>query len=77
MEILNARWAAVKANFGPLLNGLYALSAHDRRPGSTDLRLLAGPVANPAAANALCAKFAAVRVTCRTVKFEGERLVQR
>jgi hypothetical protein len=77
VDILNARWAAVKANFGPLLNGLYPLATHDRRPGSTDLRLLAGPVANPAAANALCAKFAAVRVTCRTVKFDGERLVQR
>jgi cell pole-organizing protein PopZ len=77
MDILNARWAAVKANFGQLLNGLYPLAAHDRRPGSTDLRLLAGPVANPAAANALCAKFAAFRITCRTVKFDGERMVQR
>jgi hypothetical protein len=77
MEVLNARWAAVKANFGPLLAGLRPLAARDRRPGTIDLRLLAGPVANPAAGAALCARFAAVRVTCRTAKFDGEQLAQR
>jgi len=77
MEVLNARWAAVKANFGPLLNGLYPLASHDQRPGSTEFRLLVGPVANPAAAMALCTRFAAARVTCRTAKFDGERMAQR
>jgi len=77
LEVLNARWAAVKANFGPLLTGLRPLAARDRRPGITGLRLLAGPVANPAAGAALCARFAAVRVTCRTAKFDGEQLAQR
>jgi len=77
MEVLNARWTAVKANFGPLLSGLYPLAARDHRPGSTEFRLLVGPVANPAAAMALCARFAAARVTCRTAKFDGERMAQR
>jgi hypothetical protein len=77
MDVLNARWMAVKANFGPLLNGLYPLAAHDYRQGNTDFRLLVGPVANPAAAMALCARFAAARVTCRTAKFDGERMAQR
>ncbi|MEI9805869.1 MAG: hypothetical protein WDN48_17625 [Pseudolabrys sp.] len=60
-----------------MLAGMRPLAARDRRPGATDLRLLVGPLANPAAAAALCARFAAVRVTCRTTKFDGEQLAQR
>jgi hypothetical protein len=77
MDVLNSRWTAVKANFGPLLVGLHPLAAHDRRPGSTGFRLLVGPVANPAAGMQLCARFIAARVTCRTAKFDGEQLAQR
>ena len=77
LDILNARWAAVKANFGPLLTGLHPLAAHDRRPGSVDMRLLVGPVPNAAAAAQLCARFAAARVTCRPAKFDGEQLAAR
>jgi hypothetical protein len=77
MDVLSARWAAVKANFGPLLTGLHPLAAPDTRPGSTGFRLLVGPVANPAAGMQLCARFAAVRITCRTAKFAGEQLAQR
>jgi hypothetical protein len=40
LDVLNARWSAVKANFGPLLIGLHPLAAHDSRPGSTAYRLL-------------------------------------
>jgi hypothetical protein len=77
MDVLSARWAAVKANFGPLLTGLHPLAAPDTRPGSTGFRLLVGPVANPAAGMQLCARFAAVRISCRTAKFAGEQLAQR
>jgi hypothetical protein len=77
MDVLNARWAAVKANFGPLLTGLHPLAARDNRPGSSGFRLLIGPVANPAAGMQLCARFTAVRITCRTTKFAGEQLAQR
>ena len=77
LDVLNARWTAVKANFGPLLTGLRPLAAHDPRPGSTGFRLLVGPVANPASGMQLCARFAAARVTCRTAKFDGEQLAQR
>jgi hypothetical protein len=76
MDVLSARWAAVKANFGPLLTGLHPLAAPDTRPGSTGFRLLVGPVANPAAGMQLCARFTAVRITCRTAKFAGEQLAQ-
>jgi hypothetical protein len=77
MDVLGARWSAVKANFGPLLSGLHPLAAHDQRPGSTAFRLLVGPVANPAAAMQLCSRFAAARVTCRPAKFDGEQLALR
>jgi hypothetical protein len=77
MDVLGARWSAVKANFGPLLGGLHPLAAHDQRPGSTAFRLLVGPVANPAAAMQLCSRFAAARVTCRPAKFDGEQLALR
>ncbi len=68
---------AVKANFGPLLGGLHPLAARDRRPGITNYRLLIGPLPTHAAAAQLCARFAAVRVTCRSAKFDGEEMAQR
>jgi len=77
LDVLGMRWAAVKANYGPLLAGLHPLAAQNRRPGATDLRLLVGPLPNAAAAAQLCARFAAVKINCRTTKFDGERMAQR
>jgi hypothetical protein len=77
LDILNARWTAVKANFGPLLSGLYPRAAKAHRAGASDYRLIAGPLPTNAAAVQLCARFVAVRVTCRAVRFDGERMVQR
>jgi len=77
LDVLNARWVAVKANFGPMLSGLYARAAERHRANGSDYRLIAGPLPTNAAAVQLCAKLVAVRVTCRAVKFDGERLVQR
>jgi hypothetical protein len=77
IEVLNLRWLAVKANYGPLLTGLHPLAARVQRPGATDLRLLVGPLPNAAAAAQLCARFAAARVTCRPAKFDGEQIALR
>ena len=74
MDIMQARWAAVKANFGPLLSGLQPLVAHDQRPNVIPYRLIVGPLPNAAAAAQVCARFAASKVTCRTTKFAGEPL---
>jgi hypothetical protein len=76
MEILQARWIAVKANFGPLIEGLHPLVVHDRRPHVVPYRLLVGPLPNGAAAAQMCSRFAASRVSCRTTKFVGEQLAQ-
>jgi hypothetical protein len=67
----------VKANFGPQLSGLYPRAVVSNRQGSSSYRLLAGPLPNNATAAQVCAHFITNRITCRTVRFEGERLVQR
>ncbi|MSP33024.1 MAG: hypothetical protein EXR03_09435, partial [Pseudolabrys sp.] len=54
----------------------HPLARHNSRPGSTDYRLLVGPLPNAAAAANLCARFSAARVNCRTTKYDGERLAQ-
>ncbi len=74
LEIMQQRWAAVKANFGPLLNGLQPLVARDNRPNMIPFRLIVGPLPNAAAAAQVCARFAASKVTCRSTKFAGEPL---
>lgn len=74
MDIMHARWAAVKANFGPLLQGLYPVVAHETRAGMVPYRLIVGPLPNAAAAAQICARFAASKVTCRSTKFAGEQL---
>ena len=71
------RWIAVKANFGPLLSGMYPIAAHEHRPGSAGYRLVVGPLPNSAAASSLCAHFTAARTACRSAKFDGEQIVQR
>lgn len=77
LEILNARWTAVKANFGPFIDGMHPLMVHDTRPGAhIAYRLIVGPLPNGAAAAQLCQRFAASRVSCRTTRFAGEPLAQ-
>lgn len=76
MDGLRARWAAIKANLGPLLSGLQPIAVRDRKAGSKELRLVAGPMPSLAAARQVCARFAAAQVTCRASKFDGEAVVQ-
>jgi hypothetical protein len=77
MEALRARWATIKANLGPLLTGLQPIAVRDRRPGSTQVHLVVGPMPNIAAARQVCTRFAAARVACQPAKFDGEAVVQR
>ncbi len=76
MEILNARWTAVKANFGPLIEGLSPLVRHDNRPGIVPYRLIVGPLPNGAAAAELCTRLHASKVACRTTTFTGDKFAQ-
>ncbi|MDP2408946.1 MAG: hypothetical protein Q8M26_01540 [Pseudolabrys sp.] len=76
-DALRARWTAIKANFGPLLGGLHPVAVRDRRAGSTELRLVVGPLPTAAAARDLCARFADAQAACRTGRYDGESFVPR
>ena len=76
MDSIRQRWTTVKANFGPLLSGMYPIAAHDHRAGAAGYRLVVGPLPNSAAAAGLCAHFTAARTTCRAAKFDGEQIAQ-
>jgi len=73
---IRQRWITVKANFGPLLSGMYPVAAHEHRPGSTGYRLVVGPLPNSAAASSLCGHFTAARTACRSAKFDGQQIAQ-
>lgn len=77
MDALRQRWAGIKANLGPLLTGLQPIAVRDRKPGSTELRLVVGPMPNLAAARQVCTRFTAAHVACQASKFDGDAIVQR
>jgi TolA-binding protein len=76
LDALRARWAGVKANFGPLLVGLNPLAMKDPRHGSTGLKLIAGPLPNLAAARELCARFAAANGACWPMRVDASAVLQ-
>src|SRR5690348_2636109 len=73
---LRSLWLSVKGNRAALFAKLYpVVSVRDgRRPGSVDLRLVAGPLRNAESAARLCAVLGASGVFCRQTVFEGQRL---
>lgn len=77
IELLRGRWAAVKANYGPLLTGLQPVAVHERRAGATTYLLVAGPLPNFAAAAQVCSRFSAAHAACRPARFSGQNIVQR
>jgi hypothetical protein len=72
VEVARLQWAAVKANFGPLLAGLQPRALGESRGAATHYRLVAGPLPTYAAAARLCAHMVAAHATCRPVKFTGD-----
>ena len=76
---LRALWSRLKAQHGALLNGLRPVAAlHEgHEPCGVVLRLVAGPLANAAAAARLCATLAGQLPACRPATFEGQRLAAR
>jgi hypothetical protein len=77
LEALRVHWAAVKANYGPLLVGLRPLAAaHPKHPSGVIYRLVAGPLPSHADAAQLCARFPPLRTGCRPAKFSGAQLAE-
>jgi hypothetical protein len=73
---LRARWANIKGNHGAALDGLRPLVSirEGAKPGTVELRLIAGPVANAGDAAKVCASLQTKGVACRTTEFDGQRL---
>lgn len=62
IDALRIHWAALKANYGPLLAGLHPLAAqHPKRPAGITYRLVAGPLPNADEAARLFARFPVIR----------------
>jgi hypothetical protein len=76
---LRARWANIKGNHGAALEGLRPLVSvrEGAKPGTVELRLIAGPVANAGDAARVCASLQTKGVACRTTEFDGQRLSSR
>ena len=76
VTIAKAQWAAVKANFGPILVGMRPIAVRNHRflTGGS-FRLVAGHVRSWAAAKRVCALLARQKFACEPVKFEGDKVI--
>jgi len=76
VDALRGAWTVALRKHGKLLEGLYPV-VHKReraRPGTAELRLVAGPLPNAAAAARICATMNAAGAICQPSIFEGQRL---
>jgi hypothetical protein len=73
---LRARWATLRGNHGSALDGLRPLInvKEGQKPGTVELRLVAGPIPNAAAAARVCARLQTSGVPCSPAVFDGQRL---
>jgi hypothetical protein len=76
MAGLRGLWQSLKEAHEPLFEGLRPVMAlrEGTRPGTIELRLVAGPLANAAAAARLCAALSAAGLGCQATVFDGQRL---
>jgi hypothetical protein len=76
VNALRARWGTIKGAHPALLDGLRPLVSvrEGVRPGFTEFHLVAGPLADAAVAERLCAALAAARSPCKVAVFDGQRL---
>jgi hypothetical protein len=79
MDGLRALWATIRGNHGAALQSLRPLVSvrEGAKPGTVELRLVAGPLANAGAAAKVCAGLQAKGVPCQTTVFDGQRLALR
>jgi len=77
VEGLRVLWTNAKSRYGGVLEGLrpVMLVRDHARPGGVELRLIAGPVTNAAAAARLCN--AMIGAVCQPAVYEGQRLALR
>lgn len=76
MAGLRAKWANVKGNHSTVLDGMKPLVSvrEGQKPGTVELRLIAGPVPNAGTAARLCANLQTTGVACQTTEYDGQKL---
>ena len=79
VEGLRALWLSSKSRHAALLDGLRPIISirEHSKPGSMELRLVAGPIATAALAARLCAVLTTVGAICQPAVFDGQRLALR
>lgn len=79
LDGLRARWTALQGKHGQALSGLRPLVRvrEGSRPGTVELHLVAGPVANAATAARVCASLQSTGIACRASEYDGQRLPAR
>ena len=80
VDALRSLWNALRTGKqGVLFEGLRPVVAvrDGGKPGSVELRLVVGPLANAGAAARLCGSAAAVGLACQPTVFDGQRLAVR
>jgi hypothetical protein len=76
VEGLRTLWMTLKTSQPALFDGLRPVVAirEGQKPGTIELRLIAGPIANAGMAARMCAALAAMNQTCQPAVFDGQRL---
>lgn len=78
IDSLRDLWSSAKGTHSGIFDGLRpVISVRDGKPGTTELRLVVGPLSNAAAAAKICASLSASGWTCRPAVFDGQRLALR
>jgi hypothetical protein len=76
VTIAKAQWAAVKANFGPILGHMSPIAVRNHRILVTGtFRLVAGHLRSWAAAKRVCELLARQHFACEPVKFVGQKVI--
>jgi hypothetical protein len=76
IEALRVRWVVIRSAHPELFVGLQPVISVKEVPHASrvELRLVAGPIAQPAAATQLCATLSALGQFCQPTFFDGQRL---
>ena len=76
IEGLRSLWSTLKSGQPALFDGLRPIIAvrEGQKPGSVELRLIAGPLPNASIAARLCAALGAANQPCQPAVFDGQRL---
>jgi hypothetical protein len=77
IEALRSRWTELREKHAAMLGKLRPVVSVLDRGGGIELRLVAGPLPNAAAAARLCGVLAAASLSCQPAVFDGQRLALR